>query len=300
MDNSNKNFLLQLLEYKIKPNLLHYTIDQLTHIYIELNNEKESLLNKIKNTFPSNTLKIIENIFSNSKTINLIKIEQDAIKKKILIDWIDDLWKKLPLLDNNNDIVDCVICLNHITNDDYITFKCNHITHTTCFLNYLFSNLKNKPNIDTKIEKLFRCPNCRNFLTDIVKKSFEQNELINSIEYNGYEFNNEINNNNDNNNNNNNNNNNDNVEQMYGDEYNNFILQQYNLVANTLDNYTLNNIFRTSNNIGFNYNIETISDNWISNVVVDHNERTITRSSSSNFSFSSDSDINSDTDSDEN
>lgn len=289
MDNSNKNFLLQLLEYKIKPNLLDYTIDQLTHIYIELNNEKESLLNKIKNTFPSNTLKIIENIFTNSKTIDLIEIETDAIKKKILIDWIDDLWKKLPLLDNNNDIVDCVICLNHITKDNYSTFKCNHITHTTCFLNYLFSNLKNKPNIDTKIEKLFRCPNCRNFLTDIVKKSFEQNELINNIENNEYEFNNEINQIN-------NNNNNDNVEQRYGDEYNNFILQEYNLVANTLDNYTLNNIFRTSNNIGFNYNIETISDNWISNVVVDYNERTITRSSSSDFYFSSDSDLDLDTD----
>ena len=68
------------------------------------------------------------------------------------------------------------------------------------------------------------------------------------------------------------------------------------MVANTLDNYTLNNIFRTSNNIGFNYNIETISDNWISNVVVDYNERTITRSSSSDFYFSSDSDLDLDTD----
>ena len=259
MDNDNNIFLLKLLKYKIKPNLSHYTFDQLTNIYIELNDKKDNWLDKIQNILPENTLNIVKNIFNDIKIINLNR-KTETENKKILINWIDDLWTKLPLLDDTNNIVECVICLNYINNNDFMIFKCNHITHTTCFLNYLFSNLKNNSHIDADVEKLFRCPNCRIFLTDMVKKSFGQNELGNEYEAdNEYVLENNY----------------------YGDEYNNLILQEYNLVANMLDNHTLNNVFRMSNNIGFG-----------SNAIIYHNDRNITQLSSS-LSLSSSSSLSS-------
>jgi len=243
MDDIDNIFLLKLLKYKIKPNLSHYALDQLTNIYIELNDKKDTWLDKIQNILPENTTNYVKNIFNDIKNVNLNrKTETETENKKILTNWINDLWTKLPLLDHTNNIVECVICLNCINNNDCTIFKCNHMTHTTCFLNYLFSNLKNNSHIDTDVEKLFRCPNCRIFLTDMVKKSFGHNELTNeltNVSTNEYEADNEsVPENN-----------------YYGDEYNNLILQEYNLVANTLDNRALNNVFRRSNNIGFGSNV---------------------------------------------
>lgn len=270
MEDDNDNILLKLLKCELKPNLSNYTLDQLTNMYINLYNNKENTFDKIKNILSQNILSILENIFcDNLEIINLNEIKTEN-KKKILIDWFDDFWTKLPLLDDVGDIVECGICLNYINKNDYTTFKCNHMTHTTCFLNYLFSNLKNNSYIDGGIEKLFRCPNCRIFLTNIIKNSFEQNETTN--EYNDEttnEYDTEIINEYDN---------------QYGDEYNNLILQEYNLLANLLDNNILDNVFRMSNNNGFS-----------SNVRIDYNERNIIRTtslSSSDFSISSDSDEN--------
>ena len=77
--------------------------------------------------------------------------------------------------------------------------------------------------------------------------------------------------------------------QGYGDEYNNLILQEYNLVANSLDDHILNNVFRMSNNTGFG-----------SNIIIDYNERNRTRTSSSSSLSSSDFSISSSLDSDKN
>lgn len=280
MDDNDNNILLKLLKCELKPNLSHYTFDQLTNMYVKLNNNKDNTFNVIKNILSQNTFNIVENIFNNVEAINVnnTKTNTDTDtqnKKKILIDWFDNFWTKLPLLDNVGDIVECVICLNYINKNDCTTFKCNHMTHTTCFLNYLFSNLKNNSYIDGDkgVEKIFRCPNCRFFLTDTIKKSFEQNKNTNEYEVNNeYILNNNYNN----------------IEPEYGDEYNNLILQEYNLVANLLDNNMLNNVFRMSNNVGFN-----------SNVIINYNdERNRTQLlsssslSSSDFSISSDSDEN--------
>lgn len=278
MNDDNNNILLKLLKCELKPNLSHYTLDQLTNIYIELNDKKNSWLDKIQNILPENTLNVVKNIFNDIKIINPNE-KTESENKKILINWIDDFWTKLPLLDDVGDIVECVICLNYINKNDCTTFKCNHMTHTTCFLNYLFSNLKNNSYVDEeKTEKLFRCPNCRIFLTDMVKKSFEQNDTANNLT-NEYDADDEyIVDNNDNDNDNN-------IEQEYGDEYNNLILQEYNL----LDNLTLNNVFRMSNNFGFG-----------SNIIIDYNERNRTRTLSSSSLSSSNFSISSSLDSDEN
>ena len=282
MEDDNNNILLKLLKCELKPKLSHYTLDQLTNMYMKLNNNKENSFNEIKNILSQNTLSILENIFNNVVIVDINKIETEN-KKKILIDWIEDFWTKLPLLYDVGDIVECGICLNYINKNDYTIFKCNHIIHTTCFLNYLLSNLKNNSYIDESggVEKLFRCPNCRIFLTDMAKKSFEQNEYVNEVETNDeYIIDNNYNN----------------IDQIYdneyGDEHNNLILQEYNLIANLLDNNTINNIFRMSNNIGFG-----------SNVRIDYNERNITQAtslSSSEFSISSSSSSSSSSDSDEN
>lgn len=220
------NFLIKLIEYRTKPDLSKYTLQELTQIFINLTHEKNEYLDEIKNIYPLNTIKIIENILN-----SVIKIEPDDITNKMLINWLEDFWNKLPLLNNNNDMIECGICLNYITKNDCIIFKCNHLTHTTCFLNYLYANLKiNK----IELEKFFRCPNCRTFLTENVQKSFEHYELL--------ELNEQLYYNND-------------VDVEYGDEYNNFILQEYNLRMNTLDDHTLDNIFRISNNYDLNSNI---------------------------------------------
>jgi hypothetical protein len=299
MENNNVNILIELFKNNTKPNISQYTLEELTYIYNHFIYNKTKYLEKIKNTFlySDDITNIIENIFNetcvNIQKNNIIEIhKEEEIRKKILNNWFEELWKKIPLFNNNNEIIDCVICLNYITKNDYIIFQCEHITHSTCFFNYLFSNLKNNSNNifdddynKNNLIKLFRCPNCRNFLTDLVKKSFESNYVNNNIENNIVE-NNIVENNIENN-----------IENEYGDEFNNLILQEYNLVANSLDNQLLNNIFRMTNNVGFrmdvSFGIGNINNNFGSNIVID-SENDSDSISKSDTSISSDLSISSD------
>jgi len=253
MDLNKNNYLIKLLlETKTKPNFSKYTLEQLTQMYLEFIKNKNNISNNLflEKEYSKKTINIINSIcfdiesVENQKIQNLIlENEVEYLKKKILINYLNGLWKKIPIIDEFGEITECVICLNHITNCDNICFQCEHKTHSTCFFNYLFTNLKNIYNnsnnsnnydnsndstIHHNLIKLFRCPNCRNYLTDTIC------EYIN--EYT-----------NENTNENLNMNLNVNIEQQYGDEFNNFILQEYNLSANNND-HMLNGFFRLSNN----------------------------------------------------
>jgi hypothetical protein len=241
-----KNLIKLLLKNKIKPDLSNYTYNELYDMYIKFNEDKNNYLSILK--YPENTINIINDICNNSKFIenNLMDFN-----KKIIIDKIDNLWKKLPLLNSNRELINCAICLEIITNSNYIYFVCEHITHSSCFLNYLFYNLKNNNN---DFIKLFRCPNCRNYLTDnILKYSNKDNSVNNStnnyIEILGENY--------------------SDIVQEYGDESNNFILQEFNLIENCINNNSVNNLFRTFNTN--NRITSNIDINLIPNIVVINN-----------------------------
>lgn len=268
MDINKDNCLIKLLlETKTKPNFSKYTLEKLTHMYLEFIENKNNFSNKLflEKEYSEKTIDILNSIcydfesVENQKIQNLILTNELAYeyeKKKILIDYLCGLWKKIPIIDGYGEITDCMICLNHITNHDNICFQCEHKTHSTCFFNYLFTNLKNNSDNYTihNLIKLFKCPNCRNGLTDTI------NEYIN--EYT-----------NENVNINMNENLNLNIEEQYGDEFNNFILQEYNLFADNIGEQMLNGFFRTSNN---------------SNIIIDNQDDYNSSTSSSYSSYSSD------------
>jgi hypothetical protein len=215
---------------------------------------------------PNDTLIAIQNICDE------IKITSNC--QQTIIENINELWKKFPLLNNEGDMIECMICLHNITNSDNIIFECEHITHSSCFLNYLFLNLKNiKSNESSKenLLKLFRCPKCRNYVTEKIK-SFSSNNAERQNENNITNITNSTNSTDS-----------DEdehyiideeyiIDEQYGDEYNNFIFQEFNLIENSMDNLMLNDMFRVSNDI--------IMNNLGSNIIINNDEQT-------NFNFSS-------------
>lgn len=295
------NNLIEILKSKMKPNLNDITLEELTQIYIEYTNENNSIINILEKYFSSETLILIQNIFDKSlteiKNKNILQINKEDLRKKILIDWINNLWKNFPLLNNDNEIIDCIICLNNLNNTNYMIFECEHITHSSCFINYLFSNLKNSYNNDSNNEfdnnnliKLFRCPNCRNYLTEMIKDSVSNintnitnNISINNIDNVNYNSNDLFNNphfiDDD-----------YNMSETYGDEYNNFILWEYNLINNSIDNNMLSNIFRISNQnmLGLN-NSNNIINNINSNIIINYDSDN-TNYSDKSLDFDSDND----------
>lgn len=250
---NNKNLLIEILKNKSKPYLSKYTLEQLKKIYFNF------IENKLM--FKSD---IVHNIIENNheKIKEIINIHDEKTQLKLFVANINDLWENFPVFNNSNEIIDCVICLNNITNSNNITFQCNHITHSTCFLDYLFSNLKNifynmnTFNSNEKITKLFRCPQCRNYLTKSIENSLIANNDLNIFDSNIDIFNEDINLNE-----------NIQIEQEYLNE--DILLQEYNLLANSLDDTILNNF------ISFSYSFEISNNN---SIISSNNNRIIQES----------------------
>lgn len=295
-----------LLETKIKPNLSKYALEELTQMYLEFIENINNLNNKLflEKKYSKKTIDIINLICYNIDSVENEKIqnlvfsnEPEYVKKKILINYLLELWKKIPIIDGCGEIIDCMICLNYITNYDHIYFQCEHIIHSTCFFNYLFTNLKNNNNnaINKNLIKLFRCPNCRNSLTDTINEYTKEYENLNE---------NQINNENQNDNENQIDNENENdeyyssIEHQYGDEFNNFIIHEYNLFANNIGNQIMNNFFRISDNLN-NYHPNIYDDQinlmTIPNTIIDELDD---YSTSSNSSIENISDIDTNTNTD--
>lgn len=260
-NNLEHDILIKLLiDKKIKPDLSKYNELQLENIYSDFTENKNNYLKKINISIDAQI--VIQNI------CNEIKIMVDIQQT------VNELWKKFPLLNNEGEIVECMICLNYITNSDNIIFECEHITHSSCFLNYLFSNLKNMESNDANLLKLFRCPKCRSCVTEKIKKTLnsadvERQNIVNDNNNNQDEDENEQ----------------YMINQGYGDEYNNFIFQEYNLIENSIDNLMLNNIFRASNNITIN---NIITNNNDPNIIINNDEET--NSNLSNYNTDDDDD----------
>ena len=271
MDILNKNVLLKiLLENRLKPDFNKFAYEELYQMCIDFINDNVHYLSQSK--YSPNTINLINSICQKMDIIENNNDNDENTEKNLkkIIDWINDLWKKLPLLNNNLEIIDCGICLGFITNCDYICFQCEHLTHSSCFLNYLFSNIKNDTN---KLLNLFRCPNCRNYLTSNIQTCAQ--EFSNSEnDIDDYEYNNSDNN-----------------------ENYNIITQQYNLTENSIDNYLnnyLNNLFEHNR-----YNIN-LNNNLIDNIILNNCNINISDSNSdcdhdsnsdSNNSFDLDTDF---------
>jgi len=276
LNDDNKNLIKILLENKTKPDLSNYSYEELYKMCINFDEDKKKYLPLLN--YSLDTVNLLNEIFINNKftDINLTNI-------KTINDKIYDLWKKIPLLSLNGDLSNCVICLDVITNNNLIIFKCEHMTHSSCFFDYLFSNLKKN---SKDFIKLLKCPNCRNYLTDEILKysnEYDSDTNFNDNDNDNIEFLfNE---------------NNVQVEEQYGDESNNFILREYNLIENTINNYLVNNLFRTYN-VNQNDNITNNFNNIISNVIVvddyDNYGDNYNQVNSDNDSSSDDSSINSD------
>jgi len=88
---------------------------------------------------------ILHKIINKSNQENQIEYK---ILKKNIISQIIDLWGKCPTFEK----IECIICMNLITNSDNLVTECGHYFHSSCMFK---SILKNK-----------NCPMCRNLLVD--------------------------------------------------------------------------------------------------------------------------------------
>lgn len=156
---SQKKLIPNILESKIKPNLDSYTLDELHQIV------EETKINLMESGKYNDFEKLLD------------------IKDKTRADIVEllyNLWLDYPLYDNMMNEIECVICLGIITNQDNMILKCSHYLHSSCYMNYLFTNItkieKNTyydNNTFVKIKNLFRCPKCRDYLTNLIANSNE-------------------------------------------------------------------------------------------------------------------------------
>lgn len=217
MNNDNKNIIIKLLENKIKPDFYKFSIQELFKIYEDLTKNNFKYFEELKFIYP-NLINTVKNIFDKN-------IELNEITEKNIINWFNCFWKNLPLINNENfEIIECPICLEYISNNNYTILHCEHVIHTECYFNYLFTNFKNNTE---DYKKLFRCPSCRKYLTTMIENSSQQNTLIDHIN-NDFDENN---------------------------EFNDFPLIEYNLLSNSINDLYLNNVFTRLNNNAFNTNI---------------------------------------------
>lgn len=151
-------------------------------------------------------------VFSTSELEKIIKeynnyYNDDIFEKKInnsrdeLEKIIYDLWRNYKIVDDNNNVIDCSICLQPIINSDNLTLNCNHILHSSCLLNYIYTNISS----NCISNNIFRCPKCRKYLTNLIdeKKNNGYFDIENNVNYNNNNNNTNINIDNNSNNNNN-------------------------------------------------------------------------------------------------
>lgn len=155
---------------------------------------------------------IITNFKKNNNEIILNNIDEEMDRKKLEC-IILDIWKNNPIYNDSNEIIDCPICLNHVINSNYLILEqCNHILHSSCFFNYLFTNINEAKNINetkNKIKNTFKCPKCRKYITEQIETKYKNNSNENSDTEDEVIIDNEYDNNN--------------------------ILSDYNLIYNTID-----------------------------------------------------------------
>lgn len=153
--------LKNIFDNKTKPDVSNYNINELKWIIFNYNKSycKESNL-EIENIEIKN-IENIENIEKMNK-LELIKI-------------INNLWFLHPIQNN----IECLFCLNIITNGDNLITNCGHLYHSTCFFNYLFNSFNHELNKSVNITNYFRCPKCRNYLSNQINDSNNTNEYEN-------------------------------------------------------------------------------------------------------------------------
>lgn len=241
----DKNQLIKLLiDKNTKPDLSKYELEQLILMYLDFR-DNNCNWTEIFSMYSAKTIDILNSICidvptsneKNDKLMNKIyNIDGENEKKKIIVDFIVDLWKKFPLVDESGDVVECGICLNYITNIDNMSLRCGHKIHSSCFVNYLFTNLKNTRNSSSNNDLifLFRCPNCRINLTDTID---EYSNNINNIDNGDDEITADTN-----------------LNFSFNQEYinidqNDFFTNNYDLISNSITNTMVNNLFRRFNPI---------------------------------------------------
>lgn len=130
--NKLDNDIENILSCRIKPDLSKYGECELEYIM-------QKIINK-----------------SNQQHQNEYKV-----LKKNIISQIIDLWGKYPIFEK----IECIICMNLITNSDNLVTECGHHFHSSCMFK---SILKNKS-----------CPMCRNLLVDYSCNISENSTITN-------------------------------------------------------------------------------------------------------------------------
>lgn len=127
--------------------------------------------------------------FSKEELINLLSGNSvclddkfEDLNKEELEKIIHKQWEEHLIYNDLSEPIECLFCYNYITNSDFMILKCSHYSHSTCFFNYLCTNLQHDNKIDLEIKlNLFRCPNCRSYLTEQIEKKYNDNfQLVES------------------------------------------------------------------------------------------------------------------------
>lgn len=168
----NQNILADLINSKSKPNLNNFSSDQLANIIVEYNKESDNIFSNDKDITEKNQINLTD-----------IKNKTRCELEKIIM----DIWKDYEIRDCANNKIECSICFEPITNSNVINLKCFHQMHSSCLLDYLFSNFITKSigsNMEIPMDKsigidnLFRCPKCRKYLTSLIEKKNLQDKNI--------------------------------------------------------------------------------------------------------------------------
>lgn len=84
------------------------------------------------------------------------------------------LWSDHVLTDYNSNPIDCLICWDHLTNGNNMTFECGHKFHSSCIVKSLlihstdtYINKMNDKEIIDNFTVEYCCPQCKNSIDKI-------------------------------------------------------------------------------------------------------------------------------------
>lgn len=84
------------------------------------------------------------------------------------------LWSEHVLIDHNSNPIECLICWDHLTNGNNMTFECGHKFHSSCIVKSLlihstetYINKMNNEEIKENFMVEYCCPQCKNCIDKI-------------------------------------------------------------------------------------------------------------------------------------
>jgi len=75
--------------------------------------------------------------YSNEELNNIIKkeiAEWENAERKVCLEKIKELWNNKELKDKKNNLIECLICCEGLTNNNNLTLECGHKFHSLCLI----------------------------------------------------------------------------------------------------------------------------------------------------------------------